>query len=179
MNSAKNLLLIFSLASLMAPICYGQEFTTVEFSKTAELDPFDPSAVWIGTGTTETGAEVGIRAFGLAISPGDGFTNVDAFTFQVTRNENLIASLDMNGTFTPTGDLTGTTGDILLTGTQNSTLMSSTVNGLVTTMGSVSFVPIPEPTTQFLTLIGSGIAMTIYRRRFRRTQKCQAAENMG
>jgi len=153
------------LLALSANSATAQDLTTVEFTKTAELDPFDPAAVWIGTGTTDSGAEVGIRAFGLQISPGDGFTNVDAFTFQVTQDDSLIASLEMTGTFTPTGDLSGTTGDIFLTGTQKSTLMSSTENALITTMGTVSFVPIPEPSTQLLALVGVGLMLLFGKRK--------------
>jgi len=127
----------------------AQDLVNVSFSKTTESDPFDPNAVWLGSGTTDAGDEVDIRTSGLVVSPGDGLFNVDAFTFEILG---LVpdVSLSMIGTFTPTGDLTGVTGDIFLMGTQNSTLVASTENGLVTIMGDISFIPVPEPSALIL-----------------------------
>ena len=154
-----------AFVALMALPAMAQDLITVDYSKTAALDPFDPDAVWIGTGTTDGGEAVNVRAFGLELSPGDGFTNIDKFTFQVLDGDSLLASLDMSGTFTPTGDLTGVTGDISLIGSQNSTLMSSTVNGLVTTMGSVSFEVVPEPSTFLAGTLALGLLVSRIRRR--------------
>jgi hypothetical protein len=115
----------------VAPVDSG--LVTVDWSKT--LDPMDPGAVWRGTGQTADGEDVSVRVFDLQM--GDDGVTIENLIFEVTVAGQQPASLRMSGEFTP-GAESGT-GSISLTGEQNSSLQSTTDNGLITTAGDISY----------------------------------------
>ena len=100
------------------------------------LDPFNPLAVWAGPGVTSEGEAVDVRLFDFV--PGTDGTTIERAIFEVTNSKGTTTSMLMSGDFTP-GANPGT-GSILMTGEQGSTLHSTTVNGLVTTSGEITFL---------------------------------------
>ena len=111
--------------------------TTVAFRKSLELDidPFDPDAVWVGTGKTFGGEDVDVRAYGLKTEPAGDSVSITDFTFDITGS-GIEESFTLMGTYTPTGELTG---NIEITGEMGALLISSTQDGLLSTAGTIRF----------------------------------------
>ena len=122
-------------AAILAPLPTPEDFVTVTFSKTAALPPNDPNAVWEGTGTTDSGDEVAIRAFRLGDKPSPKVKNSSPST--TSRLRSLELTLTCHSIHRPVYPVDAMNGEIFINGSRQSTLSATTVNGLVTTMGTV------------------------------------------
>lgn len=129
------------------------ERVTVTYQKT--LDIMNPQAVWKGTGQSDQNEPVVVRAFDFVLA--DGLT-VEAATFEIADPHGHTVMLDMIGSFTP-GTEAGT-GSISLIGTHGSALHSTTSNGLVTTMGSISYIDEEHDSHEHVHDIGAAALLT-------------------